>query len=275
MIAKKSELSIIRQCELLGLCRSSLYYRPQPVSAANLALMRRIDELHLAHPFLGARKLARMLQREGVAVGRRHVGSLMRLMGIEAIYRKRRTSLPGTGHKIYPYLLGTVAIERPNQVWAADITYLPMAQGFAYLVAILDLYSRKVLSFRVSNALATEFCVEALQEALTRYGAPEIFNTDQGSQFTDEHFTAPLAHKKIRISMDGKGRWIDNVFVERLWRSVKYECIYLYAYETPRAVRSALADYFNFYNARRPHQSLDYRTPDERYFATQPLKQAA
>jgi putative transposase len=275
MIERESELSIIRQCELLGLCRSSLYYRPQPVSNADLSLMRRLDELHLAHPFLGARKLARMLTREGVAVGRRHVGSLMRLMGIEAIYRKRRTSLPGQGHQVYPYLLGNLAIERANQVWAADITYLPMAQGFAYLVAILDLYSRKVLSFRVSNALATDFCVEALQEALARYGAPEIFNTDQGSQFTDEHFTSVLANKKIRISMDGKGRWIDNVFVERLWRSVKYECIYLYAYETPRAVRSALADYFNFYNSRRPHQSLDYRTPDEMYFATQPLKRAA
>ena len=265
----------MRQCELLSLCRSSLYYHPRPVSQADLRLMRRIDELHLAHPFLGARKLACMLQREGVTVGRRHVGSLMHLMGIEAIYRKRRTSLPGKGHKIYPYLLGGVVIERPNQVWAADITYLPMAQGFAYLVAILDLYSRKVLSFRVSNALATEFCVEALQEALARYGAPEIFNTDQGSQFTDEHFTAPLANKKIRISMDGKGRWIDNVFVERLWRSVKYECIYLYAYETPREARGALTDYFSFYNARRPHQSLDYRTPDETYFVTQPLKQAA
>jgi len=275
MIERESELSILHQCKLLGLCRSSLYYRPQPVSAADLALMRRIDELHLEYPFLGARKLARMLTREGVAVGRRHVGSLMRLMGIEAIYRKRRTSLPGQGHPVYPYLLGNLAIERPNQVWAADITYLPMAQGFAYLVAILDLYSRKVLSFRVSNALATDFCVEALQEALTRHGAPEIFNTDQGSQFSDEDFTSVLANKKIRISMDGKGRWIDNVFVERLWRSVKYECIYLYAYETPRAVRSALADYFNFYNARRPHQSLDYQTPDEMYFATQPLKRAA
>ena len=268
-------MSILHQCKLLGLCRSSLYYRPQPVSAADLALMRRIDELHLAHPFLGARKLARMLKREGVEVGRRHVGSLMRLMGIEAIYRKKRTSLPGKGHKLYPYLLGNVAIERPNQVWAADITYLPMAQGFAYLVAILDLYSRKVLAHRVSNALATDFCVEALQEALMRYGAPEIFNTDQGAQFTDEDFTEPLANKKIRISMDGKGRWIDNVFVERLWRSVKYECIYLYAYETPRVVRSALADYFNFYNARRPHQSLEYRTPDEAYFGTDAIKRAA
>ena len=265
----------MRQCELLDLCRSSLYYHPQPVSPADLALMRRLDELHLAHPFLGARRLARMLERCGIEVGRRHVGSLMRLMGLEAIYRKQRTSLPGKGHQVYPYLLGGVAIERPNQVWATDITYLPMAQGFAYLVAILDLYSRKVLAFRVSNALATDFCVEALQEALTRYGAPEIFNTDQGSQFTDEDFTSVLANQKIRISMDGKGRWVDNVFVERLWRSVKYEDIYLHGYETVREVKTALASYFSFYNARRPHQSLEYRTPDEVYFATAEMKKAA
>ena len=265
----------MRQCELLGLCRSSLYYQPQPVSQADLRLMRRIDELHLAHPFLGARRLARMLERSGIEVGRRHVGSLMRLMGIEAIYRKKRTSLPGKGHQIYPYLLGTLAIERPNQVWAADITYLPMARGFAYLVAILDLYSRKVLSFRVSNAMTTEFCVEALQEALTRYGTPEIFNTDQGSQFSAETFTEVLAARGVAISMDGKGRWIDNVFVERLWRSVKYEDLYLHAYETVREVKVALASYFSFYNARRPHQSLEYRTPDEMYFGTDEMKKAA
>ena len=265
----------MRQCELLGLCRSSLYYQPQPVSEADLALMRRIDELHLEHPFLGARKLARMLERYGIEVGRRHVGSLMRLMGIEAIYRKRRTSLPGAGHKVYPYLLATLAIERPNQVWAADITYLPMAKGFAYLVAILDLHSRKVLAFRVSNAMSTDFCVEALQEALARYGAPEIFNTDQGAQFTAEAFTQPLAAKGVRVSMDGKGRWIDNVFIERLWRSVKYEDLYLHAYETVQEVQVALARYFSFYNARRPHQSLEYRTPDEVYFGTGELKKAA
>ena len=265
----------MRQCELLEVCRSSLYYQPKPVSPADLALMRRIDELHLAHPFLGARKLARMLERCGVKVGRRHVGSLMRLMGIEAIYRKRRTSLPAQGHQIYPYLLTHVTIERPNQVWATDITYVPMARGFAYLVAILDLYSRKVLSFRVSNAMSTEFCVEALEEALARYGAPEIFNTDQGAQFTAEAFTAVLLARGVRVSMDGKGRWIDNVFVERLWRSVKYEDIYLHAYETVRELKAALACYFAFYNARRPHQSLEYRTPDEVYFATVDMKQAA
>jgi putative transposase len=216
-----------------------------------------------------------MLERSGLAAGRRHVGSLMRLMGIEAIYRKRRTSLPGKGHKVYPYLLGNVAIERANQVWATDITYVPMAHGFAYLVAILDLYSRKVLSFRVSNAMSTEFCVEALQEALTRYGAPEIFNTDQGAQFTAEDFTQVLQAKGVRVSMDGRGRWVDNVFVERLWRSVKYEEIYLHGYETVREVRDALANYFSFYNARRPHQSLEYRTPDEVYFGAGEMKQAA
>ena len=268
-------LSIMRQCELLGLSRSSLYYRPQPISEADLLLMRRMDEVHLTHPFLGARRLARLLQREGVDVGRRHVGTLMLRMGIEAIYRKKRTSRPAQGHRIYPYLLRDVVIERPNQVWATDVTYLPMAKGFAYLVAILDLYSRKVLAFRVSNTLATDFCIEALGEALRRYGAPEIFNTDQGSQFTDEAFTAVLAAKGVRISMDGKGRWIDNVFVERLWRSVKYESIYLHAYETPREVRVALARYFEFYNAHRPHQSLGYRTPDEMYFGTQELQGAA
>jgi putative transposase len=268
-------MAITHQCELLDLCRSSQYYQPKPVSQANLKLMRRIDELHLAHPFLGARRLARMLQREGVKAGRRHVGTLMQLMGIEAIYRKKRTSIAAEGHKIYPYLLANVAIERPNQVWATDITYVPMAQGFAYLVAILDLYSRKVLSFRVSNAMSTDFCVEALEEALTRYGTPEIFNTDQGAQFTAEDFTAVLLAKGVRVSMDGKGRWVDNVFVERLWRSVKYEDIYLHAYESVRELKAALARYFEFYNLRRPHQSLDYRTPDEMYFATNEMKKAA
>jgi putative transposase len=265
----------MRQCKLLDLCRSSFYYRPPPVSTTDLALMRRLDELHLEHPFLGARKLARMLKREGFAVGRRHVGTLMRLMGIEAIYRKRRTSIPAKGHTIYPYLLGEVAIERANQAWAADITYIPLAKGFAYLVAILDLYSRKVLAFRVSNVMSSEFCIEALEEALARYGTPEIFNTDQGSQFTDDDFTTPLKAKGVRLSMDGKGRWIDNVFIERLWRSAKYEEIYLHAYATPREVTAALTRYFSFYNERRVHQNLDYRTPDEVYFGTDALKKAA
>ena len=265
----------MRQCQLLDLCRSSFYYQPRPVSAEELGLMRRLDELHLNYPFLGARRLARMLRREGFAVGREHVGTLMRRMGIEAIYRKRRTSIPAKGHTIYPYLLSNVAIERANQAWAADITYIPLAQGFAYLVAILDLYSRKVLAFRVSNAMSSEFCVEALEEALGRYGTPEIFNTDQGSQFTDDDFTTPLKARGVRVSMDGKGRWIDNVFVERLWRSVKYEDIYLHAYATPREVTTALTAYFSFYNERRVHQNLDYRTPDEMYFGSGALKKAA
>jgi len=265
----------MRQCELLGVCRSSLYYPPKPVAPADLALMRAIDELHLAHPFLGARRLARMLQRQGFAVGRRHVGSLMRRMGVEAISRSRRTSPPVKSHRIYPYLLAGVAIERPNQVWAADITYVPMAKGFAYLVAILDLYSRKVLSFRVSNVMTSEFCLEALQDALKDYGTPEIFNTDQGAQFTAEEFTALLLARGVRVSMDGRGRWVDKVFVERLWRSVKYEDIYLHAYETVSEVRAALASYFSFYNARRVHQSLDYWTPDEKYFGTDVMKKAA
>lgn len=262
----------MRQCELLDLCRSRVYYRPKPISPEDLALMRRIDELHLAHPFLGARRIAQLLKRQGVKVGRLHVGTLMRLMGIEAIYRKRRTSIPARGHKIYPYLLRDLAIERPNQVWAADITYLPMAQGFGYLVAIIDLYSRKVLAWRVSNAMTSEFCIEALQEALERLGAPEIFNTDQGSQFTDDDFTAVLLGQGIRVSMDGKGRWIDNVFVERLWRSVKYELIYLHAHESIRELKAALGEYFVFFNAARPHQNLAYRTPDEVYFAQEGTK---
>jgi putative transposase len=268
-------MPILHQCALLDLCRSSLYYQPKPVSPADLALMRRLDELHLAHPFLGARKLARMLQREGAAVGRRHVGTLMKLMGIEAIYRKPRTSIPAQGHKIYPYLLTNVAIEQSNQVWATDITYIPMAEGFAYLVAILDLYSRKVLSFRVSNALTTEFCVEALEEAFMRYGTPGIFNTDQGSQFTAEDFTDAVLNNGVRVSMDGKGRWIDNVFVERLWRTVKYDNIYLHAYATMRELKAGLARYFDFYNSLRPHQSLDDRTPDEVYFGIGDMKTAA
>ena len=265
----------MRQCELLEVCRSSVYYPPEPMCADDLALMRRIDEWHLSHPFLGSRRLAQLLRRAGMAVGRLPVGTLMRGMGIEAIYRKKRTTSAAPGHKIYPYLLRNVTIERPNQVWATDITYLPMAQGFVYRVAILDLYSRKVLAWRLSNAMTTEFCVEALREALARFGAPEIFNTDQGSQFTAEEFTESLLGRAVRVSMDGKGRWVDNVFVERLWRSVKYETIYLHAYETVREVKTALKCYFHFYNESRPHQSLDYRTPDEMYFGNDNQKKAA
>lgn len=266
MITREGELSVIRQCQLLDLCRSSMYYTPRPVSDADLALMRRLDALHLAHPFLGARKLARCLQEEGHRIGRRHVRTLMQRMGIETLYRKPRTSLPERAAAVYPYRLQGLAIERANQVWAADITYVPMARGFLYLGAILDIASRKVLAWRLSNTLTADLCVEVLTEALTRYGPPEILNTDQGAQFTATVFTEVLKSAGVQISMDGKGRWVDNVFVERLWRSVKYEEIYLHAYETPREAHEAIGRYFTFYNTARPHQSLSQRPPDEVYY---------
>jgi putative transposase len=266
MIDRGSELSVSRQCELLGLNRSGVYYTPRPVSEADLILMRRIDELHLKWPFYGARRLAKQLVRDGFEVARVHVATLMRRMGIEALYRRPRTSIPARDAKIYPYLLDGLAIERPNQVWASDLTYLPMAHGFLYLVAILDVASRKVLSFRVSNTMTPDFCVDALNEAIARYGAPEIVNTDQGSQFTSKAWTDVLNGAGVRISMDGKGRWIDNVFIERLWRSVKYEEVYLHAYRDGREARQRLTVYFDFYNRQRGHQSHDYRTPDEVYF---------
>ena len=266
MIDRGLQLSVTRQCAILDLKRTGVYYMPRPVSEADLKLMRRIDELHLEQPFYGARKLAKQLQREGFEVGRLHVTTLMRRMGIEALYRKPRTSIPARGASIYPYLLDHLVIDRPNQVWATDITYLPMAHGFMYLAAILDVASRKVLAFRTSNTLTTDFCVEALEEALARFGKPEIFNTDQGSQFTSSDWTDVLKSRDIRISMDGKGRWIDNVFIERLWRSVKYEDVYLKAYEDGRQLQAGLTKYFHFYNERRLHQTHDYRTPDEVYF---------
>jgi putative transposase len=266
MIDRGTELTVKRQVWLLGLSRSSVYYRPRPVSARDLKLMRCIDELHLEAPFYGARKIAAQLQRAGDSVGRRHVRTLMRRMGIQALCRKPRTSIPARGATIYPYLLENVAIERPNQVWASDLTYLPMAHGFLYLVAILDIASRKVLAWRLSNTMNAEFCVAALQEALNKFGAPQIFNTDQGSQFTCEDWTAPLTAAGVAISMDGKGRWIDNVFIERLWRSVKYEDVYLHAYASGSEARQSLTRYFSFYNTRRVHEALDYATPDEVYF---------
>ena len=278
MINRGEKLSVTRQSELLGLNRSGVYYTPRPLSAEDLKLMRRIDELHLEHPFYGARRLSRQLQREGIEVGRLHITSLMRRMGIEALYRRPRTGIPARDAFIYPYLLGGLAIERANQVWSSDITYLPMAHGFLYLVAILDVASRKVLSFRISNTMTADFCVEALQEAIARFGPPEILNTDQGAQFTSEAWTDVAKAANIRISMDGKGRWIDNVFIERLWRSVKYEDVYLRAYENGRAVQAGLTRYFDFYNRRRIHQTHDYRTPDEVYFgiaATEPFAMAA
>jgi putative transposase len=266
MIDGGGELSVKRQAELLDVSRASVYYRPRPVTARDLKLMRRIDELHLEAPFYGARKIAAQLQREGYEVGRRHVRTLMRRMGIEALYRKPRTSIPARGATIYPYLLENLPIERADQVWSSDLTYLPMAHGFMYLMAILDVASRKVLAWRLSNTLTAHFCIEALEEAMRKYGRPEIFNTDQGSQFTSEDWIAPLKAAGVAISMDGKGRWIDNIFIERLWRSVKYEEVYLRAYTNGTEARESLKIYFRFYNERRLHENLNYATPDEVYF---------
>jgi putative transposase len=257
-------LSVVRQCELLGLPRSTWYYEARPGSAKNLRLMRRIDEEYTAHPFLGSRRMTAVLQRQGQAVNRKRVQRLMRLMGLEAIYPKPRTSMPGGGHKIYPYLLRNLEIMRPNQVWSADITYVPLRRGFLYLVAILDWYSRYVLTWKLSNSLDEVFCVEALEEALAE-ARPEIFNTDQGVQFTGRAFTSRLELASIAISMDGKGRALDNVFVERLWRALKYEEVYLKDYEEVADCRKGLGCYFPFYNHERPHQHLDYRTPWEVY----------
>ena len=277
MIKPEHDLPVVRQCELLGLARSTAYYQPLPASEADLALMRRIDELHLKWPFLGARRLRDLLNTDGFEVGRKHVGTLMRKMGIVTLYRKPRTSAPGSGatHRVYPYLLRQLVIERPNQVWATDITYIPMAKGFLYLVAIMDWASRRVLAWRTSNTLTSDFCVEALQEAITRYGTPEIFNTDQGAQFTSLDFTQALESRGVRISMDGKGRWVDNVFVERLWRSVKYEEVYLHAYGSIAEANRRLALYFDFYNRIRPHQSRERMTPEAAYFGALPMKTAA
>lgn len=255
-------LPVTRQCELLALARSSVYYERQPsVSEADLALMRLLDELHLKYPFMGSRRLRDELGKLGHTVNRKRIQRLMRLMGLEALYPKRRTSAPNPAHRLFPYLLRDLVIERPNQVWAADITYIPMRRGFLYLVAIVDWASRAVLSFRLSTTLEADFCVEALNAAIARFGVPEIFNTDQGAQFTSESFLGVLEQHQVRLSMDGKGRWRDNVFVERLWRSVKYEEVYLKAYETVHEARTSLAKYFDFYNHERGHQSLNRQTP--------------
>jgi putative transposase len=256
--------SIVRRCELLEISRSGLYYRPKGMSEEELGLMKIIDRQYLATPFFGARKMVVWLKDKGYIVNRKRVRRLMSLMGLKAIYRHPRTSKPAPGHKIYPYLLGGMAVTRPNQVWAADITYIPMARGFLYLVAIIDWYSRYVLSWRLSNSLEADFCVEALKEAL-RKSKPEIFNTDQGSQFTGEAFTSILEQNNIRISMDGKGSYNDNIFIERLWRTVKYEEVYLKAYQDGKEARYSLDSYFQFYNTKRPHQSLAYRTPANVY----------
>jgi len=266
MIDRDHGLSITRQAELLELSRASVYYEPRPVSEEDLAIMRRLDRAHLEHPFMGARMLRDTLRGEGVFIGRKHVRTLMTRMGIEPLYRRPSTSKKHPRHPIYPYLLRGLTIDRTNHVWSMDITYIPMARGFVYLAAVVDWASRRVLAHRVSITMEAEFCVAVLSEALERYGRPEIFNTDQGSQFTSEDFTKVLRDRKIAISMDGKGAWRDNVFVERLWRSVKYEEVYLHAYDSVSAARSALARYFDFYNQRRPHSSLEGKTPDETYF---------
>lgn len=255
-------LSVVRQCQLLNISRSGLYYQPAGISEEDLTLMKLIDRQYLATPFYGARRMAVWLKKQGYRVNRNRVRRLMRIMGIEAVYRRPKTSKPAPGHRVYPYLLRGLEITRPNQVWAADITYIPMARGFLYLVAVIDWYSRYVLSWRLSNTLDDSFCVDALEEAL-RKGRPDIFNTDQGAQFTGKAFTSILTQHRVRVSMDGKGRYSDNLFIERLWRTVKYEEVYLKAYQDGKEARVGISDYFFFYNTERPHQALGYRTPAE------------
>jgi putative transposase len=275
MIDPKHEVSITRQAELLGISRAAVYYEPRPVSEADLALMRRIDELHLEYPFAGARTLRDLLRPEGFDAGRKHIGTLMARMGIEALVRRKSTSRRAPGHEIYPYLLRNVAIEESNHVWALDITYIPMRRGFVYLVAVMDWASRKILCFRLSNTLTADFCVEALEEAIARHGVPEIVNTDQGCQFTCSEFIVKLKSHEIAISMDGKGCWRDNVFIERFWKTLKYQEVYLRAYETVSEARSSIARYIAFYNSRRPHRAHKGRTPDAAYFSNQHMKAAA
>ena len=275
MIDREHDLPITKQAEVLRISRGSVYYLPRPVSAADLEVMRRLDRLHLEFPFAGSRMMRGLLVAEGCKIGRRHVKTLMRRMGIEALYRRPRTTRPEPGHKIYPYLLRAMAVTRPNQVWAMDITYIPMARGFVYLAVVLDWFSRRVLSWRLSITMEAAFCVATLEDALARHGKPDIFNTDQGSQFTSEAFTGVLASNNIAISMDGKGAWRDNVFVERLWRSVKYEEVYLKAYDSVSEARGSIGRYLDFYNGRRPHSSLDGITPDQAYFNELPFRSAA
>ena len=275
MIDPSAKLSVSRQAIVLGISRGSVYYKPRPVSDADLKLMHRIDKLHMEFPCAGSRMLQGLLVQEGFKVGRLHVATLMKRMGIEAVYRKPNTSKPAPGHKIYPYLLRGLAVERSNQVWAMDITYIPMERGFVYLAAVVDWFSRRVLAWRLSITLGVEFCLEAVEEALARYGRPELFNTDQGSQFTSSVFTDLLSKNAIAISMDGRGAWRDNVFVERLWRSVKYEEVYLRAYDSVGEARASLGRYLDFYNRRRPHSSLGARTPDHAYFDHLPQLAAA
>jgi putative transposase len=276
MIRRDHDLSVTRQAQLLGISRGSVYYLPRAASSADLALMRQIDELHLEHPFAGARMLRDMLRAKGFEVGRKHVATLMKRMGVEALYRRPNTSRKHPQNPIYPYLLRGRTIDQANQVWAMDITYIPMARGFVYLAAVIDWASRRVLAWEVSISMEADFCVRVLDEALARHGRPEIFNTDQGSQFTSSAFTGRLSAAGVRISMDGKGCWRDNVFVERLWKSVKYEEVYLRAYETVSQARAGIGRYLDFYNTRRPHTAHKGRTPDQAYFKPlSPLARAA
>jgi len=270
-----SPLSIKRQCELLDLPRSSFYYRPKPEKKDDLELMKKLDEMHLQRPFYGSRRLTDWLQLLDYAIGRKKVQRLMREMGLCALYPKRNLSKRNQAHKVYPYLLKGLTINRPNQVWASDVTFVPMAKGFLYLVAIIDWYSRKVLSWELSNTMDARFCVEALENALRDYGKPEIFNTDQGSQFTSEAFTSVLKNHEIRISMDGKGRWVDNVFVERLWRSLKYEEVYLKGYDNVAVAQRSISKYFDLFNQERRHQSLNRQTPDQVYYELADPRMAA
>ena len=275
MIERSHDLPITRQAKVLNISRGSVYYKPRPVSAEDLSIMRRIDELHLDYPFAGSRMLRDMLCREGRQIGRQRVATLMKDMGIEAIYRRPNTSKPAPSHKIYPYLLRGLTVDGPNQVWAMDITYIPMARGFVYLAAVVDWFSRRVLSHRVSITMEAAFCIEALEEALIKHGKPDIFNTDQGSQFSGTAFTGVLIKNEISISMDGKGAWRDNVLVERFWRSIKYDEVYVRAYENVPEARASIGRYMDFYNTRRPHTALDQRTPDQAYFDPLPPRMAA
>ncbi len=274
MLDREHRLPLVRQCELLGVARSTFYHRPRAEGAADLDLMRQLDEIHLRLPFLGSRRMVDELDRGGLRVNLKRVRRLMRLMGIRALYPRKRTSQPQPGHRVFPYLLRELKIVRPNQVWASDITYIPMAHGFMYLVAVMDWFSRRVLAWEVSNSLEADFCVEALEEALRLHPHPEIFNTDQGAQFTASAFTGVLASHGVAISMDGRRRWLDNVFIERLWWSVKYEDVYLRAYETPDDLREGLCRYFAYYNGRRRHMALGRQTPDAAYFGSSTVEAA-
>lgn len=266
MIDKKADLSVKKQCKLLNIARSTAYHTPKPLSDEDLRLMKEIDAIHMELPYYGSRRIAWVLRQKGYEVGRGHVSKLMKRMGICAIYCKKKLSKPCAAHKKYPYLLKNLEINRSNQVWATDITYIPMSKGFAYLIVIIDWHSRKALSWRLSNTMDVSFCVDALEEAIKTYGTPEIFNTDQGSQFTSNEFTGILEKNGIKISMDGRGRWLDNVFIERLWRSLKYEEVYLKAYESMSDAKKGIGDYLTHYNSRRPHQALEMKTPDQAYF---------